>query len=177
MSAKLAVSVLGLEAVGWVTIGPLLRLWVERADIKEGGDCAVGRGNICPCCTVFIVVSLSRAVALIGTSLRPLGGREGQNPAVCLVGWGEESLGRPRLGWEDEPMTVWASKGWRREMRKPRKRRDTGVMVGLWLVSSDCSLAVCLCVTTSFRCVSVNRERNRYSFTFHDIKQPTPKAL
>lgn len=107
LNAKLAVSVLGLEAVGCVTIGPLLRLCVERADIKEGLSGVVGRVTLCPCSTVFIVANLFRIVPLIGTSLRPLGGKEGQNRTVCLVGGGEELLGKSRgEKEEDEPMMV-----------------------------------------------------------------------
>lgn len=126
-------SVLGLDAVGWVKIGPLLRLCLERADIKVGVDCAVGRVILFPCCTVFVFVSLSRTVALIGTSLRPLGGKEGQIRAVCLVGGGEELIGRSRgeKKEEEEPMMVWASEEWRKERKKPRKRRDMGAMVCL----------------------------------------------
>lgn len=90
-------------------------------------------GTLCHCCTAFVNVSLS--VALTGTSLRPLGGKEGQNIAVCLVGRGEELTGRSRWGEEEEeeerPMMVWATEEWRREMRKPRKRRDAGAMVCL----------------------------------------------
>lgn len=140
LNTKLAVSVLGLEAVGWIKTGPRLKFFVERADTKEGMDCDVVRVILCPCCTVFLFVSLSRTVALTGTSLRPLGGNEGQNPAVCLVGGGEELIGRSRGEKEDEePMMVWASEEWSRERRKPRKSMHIGAMV-----SSDWSLCLSL---------------------------------
>ena len=90
-NAKLDVSVLGLEAVGWVTIPPLLRFFVERPNIKAGLDCVVGWVILCPCTTAFVVANLSWILTLIGTSLRPLGGREGQNRTVSLVGGGKES--------------------------------------------------------------------------------------
>lgn len=128
LSAKLAVSVLGLEAVGWGKTGPLLRFFcVEWADTKGGLDC-----DLLPCCAASVVVCLSGAAALMGTSLRPLGGREGQNLALCLVGGGDKFTGGSRRENEDEePMTVWASVGWRKERRRPRKRRDMGAMI--WL--------------------------------------------
>jgi len=137
LKAKAAVSVLGLAAAGPDGIGPLLRFCVESADKKGGGDCAVGRDAaaalLLPGGAALVVVW--RAPALTGASLRPLGARDGQNLAVCLVGGGDESRGGSTRGnEEEEPMTVWASvAGWRMERRKPRRRRAmsaSGVVSG-----------------------------------------------
>ncbi|TNN24218.1 hypothetical protein EYF80_065658 [Liparis tanakae] len=137
LKAKPAMSVLGLAAAaGRDGIGPPLRFCVESADKKGGGDCAVGRAAAAaallpPGGAAFVVACRSVAVAaLMGTSLRPPGGRGGQNLAPCLVGGGEESRGGSTRGnEEEEPMTVWASvAGWRTERRKPSRRR---AMVGL----------------------------------------------
>lgn len=92
--AKWAVSVLALDEGAWVMRGPLLRLCVERADIKEGGDCGVGLEPLFACRPVF--ASLSLTVGLMGTSLRPLEGRDGQRSTDCLLGSGDGVTGGSR---------------------------------------------------------------------------------
>lgn len=132
LSAKLAVSVLALGEVGWVPEAALLLLFcLDPTGFNEAAECTVGPGpgpRPRPCshwCTEFADVTRSLAVARIGTSLRPRGGREGQIIPVCLVG-------RSRWG-EEESVMVWVAEGWgqerRRRRRMPRDKRHMAAMV------------------------------------------------
>lgn len=108
MIARLAVSVRALVMLVWFTIGPLLRFKVDRVAFTEGFEGTVGCTDLDPACTEFDIPS--PGVALIGTSLRPLVGKDGQNRTVPLVGFGEEAPGKSSdEGKEEEvPMTVCA---------------------------------------------------------------------
>lgn len=92
----------------WFTVEPLLGLKIDVVAFTDGLEGAVGCTNLDPGFTEFESSSLT--VTLIGTSLRPLGGKDGQNCAVSLVGFGEEALGRSSDEEKDEevPMTVCA---------------------------------------------------------------------
>lgn len=111
---------------------------MERTETKEELDCAVGRDVLCSRVTA----------ALIGTSLRPLGGKEGQDLGLCLVGWDEFVGGFKREKEGDKLMTVWASEAKRRERRMLRVRR------GVAMVCSDWSISMSFCVTPSFHSAS-----------------------
>lgn len=108
MIARLAVSVLALVTLVWFTTEPLLRFAVDRVAFTEGLEGTVGCAALDPGCTEFD--SPSRRVALIGTSLRPLVGKKGQNRPVSLVGFAEEAPGRSSDERKEEevPMTVCA---------------------------------------------------------------------
>lgn len=106
--ARLDVSVLALVMLVKFTTGSLLKFEVDSVACTEGLTGTVGCAGLDPGCTEFD--NPSRSVALTGTSLRPLVGKEGQNRTVSLVGFGEEAPGRSSdEGKEEEvPMTVCA---------------------------------------------------------------------
>lgn len=109
MIARLDVSVLALVMLVKFTIGSPLKFEVGSVACAEGLKGTVGCAGFDPACTEFD--NPSRSVALMGTSLRPLVGKAGQNRTVSLVGFGEEAPGRSSdEGKEEEvPMTVCAS--------------------------------------------------------------------
>lgn len=106
--ARLAVSVLAFVMLVSFTTGPLLRFEVDSVAFTGGLEGTVGWADLDPGCTEFDSPSLR--VGLIGTSLRPLVGKGGQNRTVSLVGFGEEALGRSsdEAKEEEVPMTVCA---------------------------------------------------------------------
>lgn len=108
MIARLAVSVLALVMLAWFSVEPLLRFNVDRLAFTEGIEGTVGCTDLDPVCTEF--GSPSRSVALTGTSLRPLVGKNDHNRTVSLVGFGEEAPGRSsdEAKEEEMPMTVCA---------------------------------------------------------------------
>lgn len=108
MMARLDVSVLALETFVKFTTGSLLKFEVDSVACTEGLAGTVGWAGFDPGCTEFD--NPSRSVVLIGTSLRPLVGKEGQNRTVSLVGFGEEAPGRSsdEAKEEEVPMTVCA---------------------------------------------------------------------